>query len=263
MFEEEQLIEEQQVSLQDYIRILYRGKWIITISFFVVLAITAYITFTTDPVYEAQATVLIQSSGAKERMLFDDMYFGNQSTMITNQIEILKSRSLAEKVIRTLDQSDIRDSLQIFQPNEDGEILSFRGMTFWFQDNLEVSHRKDTDLIDIIFSAGSPFESWYIANVAAVEFQGMNAETNQTEITDLRLFLEEQISKKGEELKRAEDDLKDYSEREKVASLDDETAQLVERFAHAESMLQEAQIKLDAEQERKQSLVNQIEERKI
>jgi len=263
LFEEEQLIEEQQVSLQDYIRILYRGKWTIAISFIVVLVITAYITFTSEPVYEAQATVLIQSSGAQERMLFDDMYFGNQSTMITNQIEILKSRSLAEGVIKTLDQSDDRDSLQIFLPNEEGEILSFRQMTGWFQDNLEISHRKDTDLIDIIFSAGSSFECYTIANAAAEHFQIMNSDKNKSEITDLRIFLEEQIRKKGEELKRAEDDLKDYSEREKVASLDDETAQLVERFAHAESMLQEAQIKLDAEQERKQSLVGQIEERKI
>jgi len=263
LFEEEQLIEEQQVSLQDYIRILYRGKWTIAISFIVVLVITAYITFTSEQVYEAQATVLIQSSGAQERMLFDDMYFGNQSTMITNQIEILKSRTLAEGVIKNLDQSDNRDSLQIFLPNEEGEILSLRQMTGWFQDNLEISHRKDTDLIDIIFSAGSSFECYTIANAAAEQFQIMNSDKNKSEITDLRIFLEEQIRKKGEELKRAEDDLKDYSEREKVASLDDETAQLVERFAHAESMLQEAQIKLDAEQERKQSLVGQIEERKI
>ena len=263
MFEEEQLIEEQQVSLQDYARILYRGKWIILFSFIIVLILTTFITFTTDPVYEAKATVLIQGSGAKERMIFDDLYFGNQSTMITNQIEILKSRSLAKKVLETLDLSDFRDSLKIFQPNEDGEIMSLRQMTRWFQENLEISHRKDTDLIDIIFSAGSAFECLQIANVTAVEFRLLNASTNKLQITELREFLEEQIEKKGEELKRAEEDLREYQEREKVASLDDETTQLVERFAHAETMLQEAQIELNSAQERKQSLVNQIEERKI
>ena len=263
MFEEEQLIEEQQVSLQDYARILYRGKWIILFSFIIVLILTTFITFTTDPVYEAKATVLIQGSGAKERMIFDDLYFGNQSTMITNQIEILKSRSLAKKVLETLDLSDFRDSLKIFQPNEDGEIMSLRQMTSWFQENLEISHRKDTDLIDIIFSAGSAFECLQIANVTAVEFRLLNASTNKLQITELREFLEEQIEKKGEELKRAEEDLREYQEREKVASLDDETTQLVERFAHAETMLQEAQIELNSAQERKQSLVNQIEERKI
>ena len=253
MFEEEQLIEEQQVSLQDYIRILYRGKWTIIFSFLIVLLTATFITFTTQPVYEAKSTVLIQGSGAKERMLFDDLYFGNQSTMITNQIEILKSRSLAKRVVTILDGSDFRDSLKVFQPNEDGEIMSFREMTQWFQDNLEISHRKDTDLIDIVFSAGSPFECLYIANVTANEFRYLNAETNKIEVTDLRQFLEEQIEKKGEELKNAEDDLKDYQEKEKVASLDDETTQLVERFAHAESMLQEAQIELNSGQERKQS----------
>ena len=263
MFEEEQLIEEQQVSLQDYARILYRGKWIILFSFIIVLILTTFITFTTDPVYEAKATVLIQGSGAKERMIFDDLYFGNQSTMITNQIEILKSRTLATKVLEKLDSSDFRDSLKIFQPNEDGEIMSLRQMTRWFQENLEISHRKDTDLIDLIFNAGSAFECLQIANVTADEFRLLNASTNKLQITELREFLEEQIEKKGEELKRAEEDLREYQEREKVASLDDETTQLVERFANAETMLQEAQIELNSAQERKQSLVNQIEERKI
>ena len=263
MFEEEQLIEEQQVSIQDYIRILYRGKWMIIFSFIIVIVLTTIITFTTDPVYEAKATVLIQGSGTKERMLFDDLYFGNQSTMITNQIEILKSRSLADRVVKTLDLSDFRDSLKIFQPNEDGEIMSLREMTQWFQDNLEISHRKDTDLIDIIFTAGSPFECLQITNVTAEQFQNLNAFTNQKEITELREFLDDQIEIKGEELKRAEEDLREYQEKEKVASLDDETAQLVERFAHAESMLEEAQIELNSSQQRKQSLVSQIEERKI
>jgi tyrosine-protein kinase Etk/Wzc len=262
LFEEEQLIEEQQVSIQDYIRILYRGKWIIILSFFIALILTTYITFTTDPVYEAKATVLIQGSGTKERMLFDDFYFANQSTMITNQIEILKSRSLAEQVIKTLDLSDVRDSLQIFRPNEDGEIMSFREMTYWFQENLEISHRKDTDLIDLIFNASSAFECFQIANVTAEEFQILNASTNKEEITDLREFLDEQIEKKGEELKRAEEDLREYQEKEKVASLDEETSQLVGQLAQAESMLQESQIGLNAAQERKQSLVSQIEERK-
>lgn len=262
MFEEEQQFEEQQVSLQDYLQILYRGRWIIAITFIVVLLATVYYTFTTPLVYEAKATVLIQSADTKERMLFDDIYFGNQSTMITNQIEILKSRTLAERTVKTLDLSDVRDSLSIFQPDEDGFVMTFRQMTNWLQNNLEISHRKDTDLIDIIFNAGTPFESAYIADKIADEFQRYNSEANATEITELRKFLEEQLIKKGKELTNAEEKLREYQEKKKVASLDDETSQLVERLAQAESMLEAAKIELNSAQERKQSLVDQMADRK-
>ncbi len=262
MFEEEQQFEEQQVSLQDYLNILYRSRWIILLSLVVALGATTFYTFTTPSVYEAQSTVLIQSTNTQERMLFDDMYFGNQSTMITNQIEILKSRALAELVVTALDHSNVRDSLVIFQPNDEGEIMTSREIIEWMQGNLEISHRKDTDLIDIIFKAASPFEVAYIANVISKEFQGYNAETNKLEVSGLREFLDEQLGKKGEELQRAEEDLREYQEREKVASLDDETTQLVDRLAQAEAMLEGSQIDLNSAQERKLSLSNQIDDRK-
>ena len=92
--------EEQQISLQDYLRILYRGRWIIAISFLVVLLATAYITFTTPKVYEATGKIIVESQGSMERALFNMNYFGNQTTLITNQVEVLKSRHLAEEVVR-------------------------------------------------------------------------------------------------------------------------------------------------------------------
>ncbi|MCB0314208.1 MAG: hypothetical protein KDH84_13255, partial [Calditrichaeota bacterium] len=87
--------EEQQLSLQDYLRVLYTGRWIIVASFLVVLLATAYYTFTTQPVYQAKATILVETQGLREQALFDVNYLNPQSTVITNQIEILKSRNLA------------------------------------------------------------------------------------------------------------------------------------------------------------------------
>jgi len=111
---------ESQVSINDYLRILYRGRWIIIASFIVVLISTVYITFTTPKEYEATTSIMIESTGAMERTIFDMNYFGNQNTLLFNQIEILKSRTLAEGVIKRLDLADVRDSLNLFQPNDSG-----------------------------------------------------------------------------------------------------------------------------------------------
>ena len=253
---------ESQVSLQDYMRILYRGRWIIALSFIVVLTATIIFTLTTPPTYEATSSILIESNGGMERSLFDLSSLGNQSTLIANQTEILKSRTLAEQVIKRLDKSDVRDSLQLFQPNDEGERSSFREMVQALQDNMEVTNTRDTDILTLTVSAGSAFEAAYLANVISEEFQLMNAESNRGELSDLRKFIEKRLAIKEKELRGSEDRLRDYQEKEKVASLDAETSELVSRLAEVESMLEEAKIELQTDLEMKKSLDQKLEERK-
>ena len=218
MFEDEEQFEqefESQLSLTDYLRIAYRGRWIIIISFIIVFMVTLYFTFKNPNVYEAFTTVLVESSESAQSQIFGaEMMGGASSTMIPNQIEILKSRTLAERTIRQLDMSDMRDSLRVFQPDEEGNLPTLRGMTGWLQNNLTMENRKGTDVIEIKFQAYSPFECTYIVNVVADEYKILNAEKSQGEVGDLRNFLEIQVGKKQEELNLAEDDLRDYLEKE-------------------------------------------------
>ena len=253
---------ESQVSLNDYLRIMYRGRWIIVLSFIIVFLSTVYFTFTSSPVYEASTSIIIESTGAMERSLFDMNPFGNQSTLIANQIEILKSRTLAERVVKQLDLSDVRDSLQIFQPDDEGGYLTLRSMVRIIQESMEIEHRKETDVIEIKYQAGSMFESAYIANTIADQFQLANSEANRIEINELRKFVETQMYKKGEELRRSEEQLREYQERKKVASLDEETTELVNRLAEVEALFEGAQIELKSKLEMKSSLEEKLEERK-
>lgn len=253
---------ENQVSLADYLRILYRGRWLIASSFLVVLSATILYTFTTAPTYQASVTIIIESTGAMERSFFDFSYLGNQNTMIANQMEILKSRSVAERVIKRLNLSEVRDSLKIFQPNELGEYLSFRTMVEVLQNSMEVEHKRDTDIITLTCSAGSPFEAAYLANTIADEFQQQNVEANKSEVTELRQFLEGQVSRKYVDLTNSEEALRNYQETQKVASLDQETSELVSRLAQVESELESARVTLQAKLEQKSSLQEKLEERK-
>ena len=75
---------ESQVSINDYLRILYQSRWIIIISFIVVLVATVYITFTTPPQYEATTTIMIESSGSED--IFSG--FHNSRPLFFSGIEI-------------------------------------------------------------------------------------------------------------------------------------------------------------------------------
>ncbi|OGB65308.1 MAG: hypothetical protein A2Y94_01355 [Caldithrix sp. RBG_13_44_9] len=261
-FEDLQQPEEEQVSLQDYLRILYRGRWIIIISFLVVMIATVYLTFTTPKVYEAVGTLIVESQGSMERNLFDFAYSGNQTTLITNQVEILKSRKLAEKVVRTLEEDVYRDSLKIFQPADDGSYMTSRSQVNWIMEHLEVNPKKDTDVIEVKFQAGSPFEAKNIANEVIQNFRMLNIELNKQELVDLRDFLEEQLQIKREELRNSEEALKNYREKEKLISLDKETSEAISRYAESQAQLEQALVEMDAYLEQKKSLEDQLENRR-
>ncbi len=252
----------QNVTLTDYIRILYRGRWIILFSFIFVFTATVYYTFTTDPVYEASTTLIIDKSRAMENALFDFNSFGNQSTHITNQIEIIKSRTIAERVIKRLELSNVRDSLSLFRPNDDGEYMTLRQMVAIVRENMEVVNKKETDIIEVTYSAPSAFEAAYTINTLAQEYADASAEFNQGEIKELRKFLEAQLRKKGMELSSSEDLLKEYQERERVASLDEETTELITRLSQIEAELEQSQVMLQANLQMKNSLEKQLEGRR-
>ncbi|MCB0281401.1 MAG: polysaccharide biosynthesis tyrosine autokinase [Calditrichae bacterium] len=258
-------LEEQQthtVTLTDYLRILYRGRWLILFSFIIVFTATVYYTFTTDPVYESTTSIIIDKSGAMENALFDFNTFGNQNSHIANQIEIIKSRTLAERVIKRMELSEVRDSLSIFQPNTEGEYRSLRDMVGLIRDRMEVVNKKDTDIIEILFQAPSPFEAAYIANTIANEYQNSSAEFNRGEIKDLRDFLDTQLARKADELRTSEELLRDYQEQERVASLDEETTELVTRLSQVEANLEQTRVMLEANLEMRASLEKQLEERR-
>ncbi|MFZ0389465.1 MAG: polysaccharide biosynthesis tyrosine autokinase, partial [Calditrichia bacterium] len=218
--------------------------------------------FTTPKVYQASGKIIVESQGSMERALFNMNYLGNQSTLITNQVEILQSRHLAERVVRYLEGVPYRDSLAIFQPNENGEYMPFRAQVNWVQGHMEVSPKKDTDVIEVTFSAGSPFEAARISNVIMDTYRNMSKDFNRSEFKELRQFLEKQLEDKGAELRESEEALKRYREKEKLVALDEETTEYITRLAESQALLDQALVEMDSYLEEKKSLEGQLEERK-
>ncbi len=258
----ESIENEQQLSLQDYLRVLYGGRWIILLSFLTVLISTAIFTFMSEPVYEAGATVLVEEDKSVQKALFDMNTFGSQSTMIANQVEVLQSRTLAERVVQALEAAPYRDSLEIFQPSSDGEYMVLRDQVAWLMGQLTVTPKQDTDILEIRFSAGSAFEASEICNTIAKTFQQLNKEFNLSEFKDLRQFLEFQLSKKSDELRKSEDAMRNFQEERKLVALDESTQELITRLAETQAQLEATQVELDASQEQKRNLEKQLEERR-
>lgn len=246
----------KEVSLKDYLAILYRGRWIILTAFLVTLTAVTYYTFTTPPVYEASTIIMIDGKQGMGESLFDVAGFSQQRTLINNQVEILKSRSLNQSVLQRLLSSPERDSLALLEGL--GEEVTLIDILENLRESITVQPVRDTDLIAIKVRAASPFEAAYLAELIVTVYQEKDRDLTQGEIFQVVRFIEEQLSRKEQDLKSSEETLKDFMENEKIASLGDEASQIVEQGAQFESLYKEALINFEVTNKRLEFLKNQL-----
>ncbi|MBC8205450.1 polysaccharide biosynthesis tyrosine autokinase [bacterium] len=231
---------EQQVNLSEYLRILFRGRWIIFISFIVIVGSTAYFTYKMRPVYQANTSIMIEETGM-ESSLFSMNPFINIKNNLTNQMEVLRSRTLAEQVIRSLQNSPYNTELELLQQNQ-----TFDEKVDALRKSMAVSLIKDTDIVQMTIIAHSSFEAAFLANAIANEYYLQQLEYSKGEVSEVRAFLEEQLHTVREKLTRSEELLKRYKEEQKIASLDVETQKMVEQAVQFETLYNEAETDLQA-----------------
>ncbi|NQT27570.1 polysaccharide biosynthesis tyrosine autokinase [candidate division KSB1 bacterium] len=273
-------LREQQVSLNDYIRILYRGRWIIVISFLVIVSATAYYTFTTQPVYETAGLVMIKEQGSVQSQLFDMSSFMKKETMINNQVEILKSYTLAEDVIQRLQKSPHADSLWILGKREKEDRFSVKKWLFTLLrlDTMEAEEptledlaenfreyaisvvpKRDTDMIEMHVQAFSPDEASIVTNTWMEGYQDLDISMSRGEVSEVQNFLDDKLQSMQQELTNAEDALKGYKEINQVVELTAETAQLIQQSAEFQTLYQEARTNLEANERRLEYLKSQLD----
>jgi tyrosine-protein kinase Etk/Wzc len=278
-------LHERQTSFNDYLRIFYRGRWIIVTTFLVVMAITAYVTFTATPEYEAAAKIMIEEEGGMEQSIFDIGGFIKKETMVNNQVEILKSQTLAETVVKRLQSSELADKLALLNPPENGKTGLFADAGRWVQsllgfaeDTLEqrtiddiiedlqgrltIIPIRDTDMIEIKVTGDTPEEAAFITNTLATAYSEKNRLESQEEVRQVKNFLDEQLKLVQQQLTESEEALKNFKEGEKVAALPDETKELIQKMAEFEGLYNEALTEYNSNRERLEYVDEQLDRSK-
>jgi len=272
-------LREKRVSLRDHLRVLSRGRWIMVISFLVVVASTVYFTLTAQSVYEASALVMLKEKGRMQQQIFEVSSLMERETMINNQVEILKSRTLAMDVIRRLLESPNSDSLCILgKPPKNQKFSVTRWMSSLIKNDKEetplfddlvdnfregavsVSPKQDTDMIELKIRAFSPFEVSYVANTWVEAYQDMDIRESRGEVSEVRKFLEEKLTDVDSAMVASEEILKDYKETQNVSELGAETEQLILQVAQFEAQYQTARTDLEANEKRLVHLKDQLDE---
>jgi len=247
---------EEEISLQDYIRVLRKRKWTIFTVTVTAIIIVIIANFFMPPVYKATTTVLLSKSSSPQAIFGGaegNMLFG-QADEIETQIEILKSYSIAKGVAKKLPPDIFEEAnaqnfarkietfrwlinildvlhlknfaasllLGVSNNHDNGEEeTTLEDITKLVRGSITVNSLKNTDIIEINSENLNPKLASIIANSTASVYVEESRSTNHSRASEAKRFIEEQLIEKKSELERVEEEKLQYKQQENILYLDE------------------------------------------
>lgn len=225
----DQFSDEEVIDLRQYWRTLMRYRWGIVGFSFVVTVLTVLILFSMKPVYRATATLLIENQNAN--VVSIEEVYGLESTnqeYFLTQFEILKSRSLAENVIRTLNLQahpefqeeegfDWKGLLPFELPSSNAvpsESAQFNQFVDAFIERIAISPVRKTQLAKVSFEANDAQLAAEVANALGQAYIESGLEAKLEVTVQASSWLNDRMGSIKAELNQAERALQQYKDRE-------------------------------------------------
>ncbi len=287
---EEQATDES-LTLTDLLRIVVKHKWTLLIVILLACAAAAVRTFLSTPVY--RSTVILQIERVAPRVVnFNNEVDPDQAaatsdetTSLKTQYELLKSRSLAERVIDELrldqfkpapaaggtDGAAASDSApaegdpqaktdylerlvsgyrKITSPTtRDTEVLGREKVVRTFLKALTVEPVRSSRLVKLHVDNASPELAARIANATVQAYIAMGLERKMDASSYAKTFLEDQIKQIKAKLEESERKLNQYAQDKQILTLDEKTSVLNQTYtdyATALSRAEQDRIKIES-----------------
>jgi tyrosine-protein kinase Etk/Wzc len=205
-------MERQDVNILDYLFLLYRARWYIGLSFFIVV-ISAVVVSNQLPVYYRSATILLPPSESDEslgfsqvmRMLPVNIRLGSTGSPSDIYIGVMKSYTVSKAMVDKFDLVNVYGSR-----NVDQAILSLNSLSEFLitEDGLLMARVQDRD----------PERAAAIANFYWVMLDSINRDIARESADARARFLDQQIAKNREALNLAEEELRAFQLKTNVVS---------------------------------------------
>lgn len=216
----------EETHLLDYVRMLYKRRWLAVTAFLVVFVAGVVYTFTKTPIYQAKVQLLIEPENPNVvpfRQVMEQNYQYDASDYYQTQYKVLQSRSLAR---RTLDAAKLWSHPQFGgtasgarpgqaeTPAQSAAISAFLG-------SLKVSPIRNSRLVDVTFSSPDPQLAARAANALAKSYIEQNVEMHFTVSKDASDWLGTQLAEQRKKVEESELQLQAYREKGDAVALED------------------------------------------
>lgn len=206
------------MELLEYFRMIKKHLWLIAIIFIITLVGVYIGNELVTPVYQAEAVVMVkQNRVAMSVPILNEEGLGKDA--VRDYVELLKSRSMAEKVAKLL-YSDEELTL---------------GLINSVKSRVQISIVSQTNLIKISVTSEDPDDARDLANAYAQVFIDDSRISNQQETRAAREFIEEQLRIVSEQLWIADEKLLFFKQEKDTVIPTDETRSVLELLTKLEA----------------------------
>jgi len=249
--------QQQTNNLKEYLNVLRSNTLPIILIFlssalvtilYVINAMDIYKTTTTLKIVRPQGSIL-------STQLIPEFQDFQTDRFISNEIEVLKSYTIREKVATALlDSFKLNPNKKSFyyirnRNNEiNDEAVSLESLTKSLNAIVFINQKRGLDIAEIEVQSPSSIETQLIANVYADTYFNYSIEFARRELTTMKNFLDEEKSKKITELNKSEAALQDFQQRGGLIFLDDKAKNLVEQISTFEAGKNSAEVDLKTKQ---------------
>jgi len=228
--------ESETLDLVEYWRSITKRKWSILGLVLLVSIITILVVYSMRPVYRSTATVLIEQ-GKSKVVSIEEVYnsMGGNREYYQTQVEIMKSREVARKVVERLKLTTHKD----FDPRQqETSAVDYLSPASWFttkeaptEENilkgvisrvtadLQIQPVRNSQLVQVSFSAYDKELSAKVPNTLAEVFIESDLDARVAMTQKAGSWLTERMSDLRVKLDASEKSLQDYRERERIVDV--------------------------------------------
>jgi len=269
-----------EIDLMALWRIFLKRRWVVITFVLLTVVISAILSFTATPIYQATATILIESErsgGMNIEELFNSqkMYGSDyQGVYFHTQLELLRSRSLGERVAKKLNLANrpefqksfvtpigILRSIKSFvtlrwlrssqkpqpgggAPGQAEGLAAERNALMAAQviGQVKTAVLEQTGLVNVSYQSPSPALAAEIVNTLVDEYYDYSIEMRYEATQQASEFMSEQIAQLRDDLGVKERELQKYGREKNLMVLDNSQDTVVGKFAEMNNSYTAAQI---------------------
>lgn len=259
-------VDEETLDLRDIWKTIKKRRKVIRNTFLIFVISVAVISFLLPPTYEAETTLRIKQPKGLGDSLLADLPIGNAANsklQMSTYSEILKSRTVIQEVIdKTQSGKEPRsndESLSIWQSftnlfDSKEKMPDYENML----KRINTQPVKDTEILKITATAGTPEEAQLVANTVVETFSARMIGLVRSEQSMVRQFIGERLKDSKKELEKAENDLQAYKTEQKIVEPEAEIKAILDNMSNINQLAAQNAVNLAASQAKLSSLNQQL-----
>lgn len=263
---------ETRSSLRESLHFLFKRRVQIVLFFLATVCAVTIWTLMTDPTYEAQSRILVKlgrenlyvptlgTSGSPNPVVSV-----NQEAQLNSELEILRSRALAEEVVKALGSTAIYEDLsERKETHSSASILTGRGAplsltdeaVLRLQEDLTAEVAEKSNVIQITYKNKDPEKAALVVNTLVNRYLDRHLDVYKN--PESYTFFQEQSQLLKGKLNTAEGALKGFKEKNNLSSLHEQRMLLLQEDSALRSTLNQTESAIIEMQKRLEQLHRQI-----